>query len=63
MKHALIVGSAPISEGLREANLDEFTRIAISRSWELRKDFDIHVGLDSIGNATHATVGIQTVSD
>jgi hypothetical protein len=45
MDHALIIGSAPCSESLRSADLSAFTRIAINRSWALRKDFDIHVGL------------------
>lgn len=45
MEHALIIGSAPCSENLRTAELSEFERIAINKSWALRDDFDIHVGL------------------
>lgn len=45
MDHALIIGSAPCSDRLRHADLSEFTRIAINKSWALREDFDIHVGL------------------
>lgn len=45
MKRAIIVGSAPCAADMRHADLSEFTTIAINKSWALRDDFDIHVGL------------------
>lgn len=45
MEHGLVVGSAPCSENLRNAELSAFEKIAINKSWVLREDFDIHVGL------------------
>lgn len=45
MEHALVIGSAPCADKLRTADLSGFTLISINKSWALRDDFDIHVGL------------------
>lgn len=45
MTHALVIGSAPCADQLRDVDLSAFKRIAINKSWALRDDFDIHVGL------------------
>ncbi len=48
-KKAIIVGSAPISADLAEADLSDYQKIAVNKSWGLRNDFDVHVFLKSLG--------------
>jgi hypothetical protein len=48
VKKAIIVGSAPISLNLTNEDLGEYQRIAINKSWRVRRDFDKHVFLKSL---------------
>ena len=48
IKKAIIVGSAPISRNLRSVDLDGYHKIAINKSWRIRRDFDSHVYLRSL---------------
>ncbi len=47
-RKAIIVGSAPISADLSDADLSNYHRIAINKSWRLRDDFNTHVFLRSL---------------
>lgn len=44
----LILGSAPVSQELSDRKLPRFQKVAINKSWRLRKDFDYHVFLKSL---------------
>ncbi|MGB0900318.1 hypothetical protein [Halocynthiibacter sp.] len=44
-KHAMIVGSAPCSAQLVDANLEGFEKIALHKAWQLRDDFDYQIAL------------------
>jgi len=45
---ALIVGSAPISQQIAPLSLGGYHKIAINKSWRLRRDFDSHIALQSL---------------
>jgi plasmid maintenance system killer protein len=45
---AIIVGSAPVSLNLVTEDLEDYYKIAINKSWRVRRDFDSHVFLKSL---------------
>lgn len=47
-KKAIIVGSAPVSRNLIDEDLGKYHKIAINKSWRVRRDFDSHVYLRSL---------------
>lgn len=44
-KHAMIVGSAPCSAQLADANLEGFEKIALHKAWRVRGDFEYQIAL------------------
>jgi len=60
---SIIVGSAPISADLAQADLSGYQKIAVNKSWRLRNDFDAHVFLKSLDGADkpRATPGMASV--
>lgn len=53
---ALILGSAPNSVLLGGENLNDYHKIAINKSWRLRRDFDTHVFLRSLPEEQHPPI-------
>lgn len=45
METAIIIGSAACAELMKNYDLSAYIKIAINRSWQIRNDFDYHVGL------------------
>lgn len=45
---SIIVGSAPLSADLIDADLSDYYRIALNKAWRLRPDFQAHVFLESL---------------
>jgi len=43
--HAMIVGSAPCSAELKDANLKGFDKIALHKAWRIRDDFEYQIAL------------------
>ena len=60
---ALILGSAPNSMALGSEGLENYHKIAINKSWRLRRDFDTHVFLRSLteGERTTTSIGMRRV--
>ena len=50
IRKAIIIGSAPISRKIGDVNLDGYHKIAINKSWRIRRDFDTHVYLSSLSD-------------
>jgi len=64
IKKAIIVGSAPVSLNLRAVDLDGYHKIAINKSWRIRRDFDSHIYLRSLSEEDMPPLasGLESIS-